>query len=169
MKFCKITSFDSIILIITLHWSFIGIHRSTWIWTKQVISPKNLEALKIIQNHMIRSWKPHGYSYLPTRMWMSCYNEIITSVSGLPTLLVVSTRAIGSGIIKTKQHSLNRQKTYPLFCLETPLLQVSSDITTSDINSSMKIQQTVELVETKFKPYYGGRKASLHHNRWSML
>ena len=118
---------------------------------------------------MIRSWKPHGYSYLPTRVWMSCYNEIITSVSGLPTLLVVSTRAIGSGIIKTKQHSLNHQKTYPLFYLETPLLQVSSDITTSGINSSMKIQQTVELVEKRFKPYYGGRKASLYHNRWSML
>ena len=29
--------------------------------------------------------------------------------------------------MKTKQHSLNRQKTYPLFCLETSLLQVSSD------------------------------------------
>ena len=139
LKFCKATSFDSITVIVTLHWSFTWIHGSTWIWTKQVISPKNIETVKITQNHMIGSWKPHGYRYLPIRMWMSCYHEIITFVSRLSTLLVVSTKAIGLWIIKTKQHSLNRQKTYPLFCLGTPLMQVSSDTSTSGINRSMKI------------------------------
>ena len=59
--------------------------------------------------------------------------------SGLPTLLVISTRPVGSGIVKNKQHSSNRQKKYPLFCLETPLLQLFSDTPTSGINSSMKI------------------------------
>ena len=75
-------------------------------------------------------------------MLMSCYHEIITSVLGLPPVLFVSARIISSCMIKTKQHSLNRQKAHPLFCLETPLLQLSSDTPTSGINSLMKIQET---------------------------
>ena len=132
--------FDSIIVVITLHWSFTEIHRSTWLWKKQVITPKNVETVKIKQNHMIGSRKPHGYRYLPIWMWMSCYHEIITSVSGLPTLLVISTRTIGCRIRNTKQQSWNCLKTYLLFCLKSPLLQVSLDTSTSGINSTIKIQ-----------------------------
>ena len=51
---------------------------------------------KTTQNHMIGSWKSHRYRYLPIRRWTSCYREITTSVSELHTLLVVSTRTIGS-------------------------------------------------------------------------
>ena len=59
---------------------------------------------------------------------------------GITYLLAVSTRTIGWWIIKTKQHLLNHQKMYLLFCFVTPLLQVSSDTPTSGINYSMKIQ-----------------------------
>ena len=83
---------------------------------------------------MIGSWKSHGYKYLSMRRLMSCYHEITTSVSELHTLLVASTRNIESWIIKTEQHSSNRQETYPLFYLETPLLQVFSDTPTSGIS-----------------------------------
>ena len=105
---------DSIIVVITLHWSFTEIHRSTWLWKKQVITPKNVETVKIMQNHMIGSRKPHGYRYL--------------------------SMTIGCRIRNTKQQSWNCLKTYLLFCLKSPLLQVSLDTSTSGINSTIKIQ-----------------------------
>ena len=114
------------------------IHKMTWIWTKQVILQKTIEIVKFTQNQMIGSWKPHRNGYLPLWIWMSYYHKTTTSLSGLPTLLVASTKTIGSKIMKTKQHLWNRWKTHPLFCLEIPLLQVSSDTPTSGVNSSMK-------------------------------
>ena len=102
------------------------------------------KASNFTENHRNRKEQTKPYDWIlevaPIQMWMSCYHEIITSVWGLPTLLVISARIIGSCIIKTKQHSLNRQKAHLLFCLETPLLQLFSDTPTSGINSAMKIQ-----------------------------